>query len=95
MSLKIPNTGDKVYCKKNVYNLDDELIFRKGVEYYIHFIYRKNSIKTVISIIYDDLYYTFDLVISGRLNYFDYFVDMKEYRKIKLENIFKECIKKN
>ena len=96
--LILPKKGDKVYCIKDVYNSYIELLMSKNTEYIIRETYTDiTSYLMTIEIfnVNNENYYIFFIDLSSSkkytdiYNYYDFFSDMKGYRKIKLLNIIK------
>ena len=94
MSL-IPNEGDRVVCIKDVYSfkllkIKENDICTIGTSYNN---FRNDFVISVYSThsgYYEHYEFLLDSYGTGK-NFFDYFYDLKRYRKIKLDNIIKEC----
>ena len=87
----IPKQGDKVYCINDFYDFDNTLVMKMNNVYMVHFVYKQKGIESLVSIESNGFFYTLNLKNAYGWNYYEYFMSIKEYRKMKLEKLFIEC----
>lgn len=86
------NIGDKVYCVKNYTHTYPPRFYKKGEYYEIQHIVEFDRLNYhTHKVIIDNILFSLlkNTNLGYNINFYDYFITQKEYRKLKLQKLSK------